>query len=106
MTDFNDRYAALAHALQTGVAHTIELDEKDVKSGKISWTQPGHSQKMLRTGVNMAMIETGAIVRILIEKDVFTLEEYQAHLARMMEEEIARYEADLSQRMGVKVSLA
>jgi hypothetical protein len=80
-----DRYSAAAHAMQSGVA---------AEMGKPC--EPKH----LRVGVNSALVSNGAVVSLLIEKGVFTHDEYQAALADFMEREQAAYE----QRLGVKLA--
>lgn len=80
-------YSEAAHAMQTGVAATMLRDPKE--------TSPKH----LRVGVNSAMVETSAIVRLLVAKGVFTLPEFTAILTSQMNEEVEKYEAEL----GVKL---
>lgn len=83
-----DRYLAAAHAVQSGVAAEMALNPKP--------TEPKH----LRVGVNSALVSNVALARLLIEKGVFTLDEYEAAQAAEMEAEQARYE----QRLGVKLA--
>lgn len=84
----------LAHAMQSGVAQTLFLDPS---SG---------TPKHLRVGVNMALVEIGALATLLIEKGVFTRQEYDAILLKGLRQEVASYEASLSEAMGVNVKLA
>jgi len=76
------RYQAAAHAMQSGVA--AEMGKE---------CEPKH----LRVGVNSAMVGNAALARLLIDKGVFTLDEYEAAQADEMEAEQARYE----NRLGV-----
>ena len=81
--DFHERYALLAHAIQTGVALELGIDPA---SG---------TPKHLRTGVNLSKVEHGALIRVLIAKGVFTLEEYEAELLKGLEAEKEAYEERL-----------
>lgn len=84
-----ERYAAAAHAMQTCVAIEMAIDPKP--------TEPKH----LRVGVNSAMVCDGALATLLIEKGLFTLEEYTAALAASMEREVAGYRERLGIPNGV-----
>lgn len=88
-------YERLAHAMQTGVAYTVEGAFGDDSA----------SPKHLRTGVNSAMVTNGALVALLIDKGVFTLEEYMHSLVGAMQEEVTKYETILSERSGGSITL-
>lgn len=88
------RYAAAAHAVQSGVA--MDLNEEP-SSG---------TPKHLRVGVNLAIVEHGALVRLLIGKGLITEEEYFTELVAGVEDEQRRYEETLSARHGSKIRLA
>lgn len=92
MTD-QDRYLAAAHAMQSGVVAKMRIDPGE--------TTPKH----LRVGVNSSMVQNGALVKLLIEKGVFTEAEWFAALADAMEAEKALYEAWLTEHMGSQVHL-
>ena len=81
------RYERAAHAIQSGVAYEMN-------------TTNAHEPKHLRVGVNMAMVSHGALVELLIDKGVISLDEYHKALADAAEEEVARYEARAKQRIG------
>ena len=83
------RYLAACHAIQTGVAFEQSRGSDD------------GTPKHLRTGVNIAMCDHAALVRLLIAKGLFNEEEYTAALADEAEEEVKRYE----DRLGGKVTL-
>lgn len=88
-TPRNDlNYEAAMHAMQSGVAAkmNIELNE----------TEPKH----LRVGVNSAMIDTAAIVRLLVEKSVFTYDEFAEALRLEANREVDKYEDWLRERHG------
>jgi hypothetical protein len=107
MTDeqFAARYGALAHAVQSGAAQEQALDDAAVRTGNRSATGVPHSPKMLRTGINMAMVEGGALAQLLIGKGVITMEEYRTALLIGLEREVEEYERRLSVRIGVPVTL-
>lgn len=99
--DLQRRYEAAAHAVQAGVALELADDER---TGN---TNPATSLKQLRTGINLAMVSHGALVRTLIAKGIFTEEEYFEQLVLGVEDEKRQYEARLSARYGgrTKVTL-
>lgn len=82
------RYVAAAHAMQTGVAYVMEKDPSE--------TTPKH----LRVGVNSAMVDHGALAKLLIEKGIITEDEYFEALAEIMEAEAANYEKTVQDLYG------
>src|SRR5690606_4729269 len=62
--------------------------------------QNASTPKHLRTGVDSALVFNGALIALLIEKGVFTQEEYYTVAAGMMEEEVRRYETRISAHLG------
>lgn len=82
-------YSQLLHAMQTGVAHIIE-------SGTSTETEPKH----LRVGVNSAMVEAAALVHLLVDKGLITLEEWEVALTAMMKREVETYSARVNQAYG------
>lgn len=93
--DLQRRYLAAAHAVQAGVAMEMIEDPPSISGSAVS-------PKMLRTGINMAMVEHGALIRVLIGKGLFQEVEYFEELVKGVESEQAAYEARLSQRSGGK----
>lgn len=81
-------YRRLAHALQSGVAMTMNYDSKD--------TEPKH----LRTGLNLALVHDDAVVRLLIAKGIFTEEEYVDSINAALQEEVTRYEQSLNETIA------
>jgi hypothetical protein len=69
-----------AHGVQSATAHEQNL-------GSSSGTP-----KYLRTGVNMAMADHGALVRLLIAKGFITEEEYLEAVRLGANEELARHQ--------------
>lgn len=82
------------HGVQSGVAAKMELDPTE--------TTPKH----LRVGVNSAMVQHAALVRLLMSKGIVTEAEYWADQADAADEERERYEHWLTLRTGVRVTLS
>ena len=83
----------LQHAIQSGVAQKMSLDSSE--------TDPKH----LRVGVNSAMCDHAALVKVLIDEGVLTFEGYQAARQEVYTKEVQMYERWLSNRIGMQVSL-
>jgi hypothetical protein len=88
-----DRYRAACHAVQSGVA--MEQNFTDAAS-------PKH----LRTGLDLRASDHEGLVTLLMEKGIFTREEYLKAMADAAEREKARYEEALSQHFGKRITLA
>jgi hypothetical protein len=86
---------ALLHAMQSGVAQKMNLGIRDAS------TEPKH----LRVGINNALVEASAIVTVLVDKGVFTPDEYFTALNWLLREEVTRYEKELSDHFGSKITL-
>jgi hypothetical protein len=86
------RYRAAAHAMQSGVAMKMNHDGGPQRGE----TSPKH----LRVGVNSAMVEHSALVRLLMAKGVITEDEYLTALADAMEAEKRLYETELRDHIG------
>jgi len=86
--EFARRNRALVHAMQSGVAAEHAMGSRD--------GEPKH----LRVGVNVALVEASAVARLLIEKGVFTMAEYQTALIVALETEVASYEERLTRAGG------
>lgn len=82
------RYRAALHAMQTGVGYMMNYDPAE--------TSPKH----LRAGINSAMLELGFLHKALIEKGVFTEEEFAAGLAEFAEKERDSYVEKLKGYLG------
>lgn len=89
-----DEYRELAHAMQTGVAAQMQLDPGAT----------GTTPKHLRTGVNSALVDSGALAKLLMNKGIITRDEYEAALVEGMRAERDRYVAWLEAR-GMRVDL-
>jgi hypothetical protein len=83
-----ERYEAACHAMQTGVAHDLNLRPN---SG---------TPKHLRVGVNVALRDHGSLVGLLISKGIITQEEYEKAIADGMEAEVKTYEDMIASQTG------
>jgi hypothetical protein len=59
-------------------------------------TEPKH----LRTGLNVAMCDHAAVVRLLINKGIITEAEYREAITEEANREVERYEARANQPFG------
>jgi hypothetical protein len=87
-------YLDLLHAVQTGVMYKMKLP------GDKS-TEP----KMLRTGINTALVQEGAVVSLLIKKGIFTEQEYWESCVVYLRAEVKSYEEELSKHFSSVVHL-
>lgn len=99
---FRVMYPKLCHALQSGVAATVSLDENDTS---ITVSSRAHGGKMLRTGINMAMVEQGAIWQLLLDKGIITEDEMRQALIDGLSKEVLNYETELTKRLGRPINL-
>lgn len=91
-----DEYKALCHAMQTGVAFTMEKEPAE--------TAPKH----LRTGVNSALVDSSALACLLMKKGIITEREYYEALRDGMAAEVEAYEKRLKalHGSGAEIKLA
>jgi hypothetical protein len=82
------KYTELGHAVQSGIAFCMAVGWK------------GADPKHLRVGIDTQKSDHGALVKLLLEKGVFTEEEYAAALLEGLEQEIAGYQALFKQLTG------
>ncbi len=87
------RYYLHLKRMQSGVAAMMPIDPKS--------TEPKH----LRVGVNSALVDTGAIAKLLLAKGVFTREELWKQLADSAEEEADKHEKLVQKHLGAAVKL-
>lgn len=95
MTDaeFRDAYVRLGHAIQTGVAYQHQYDPSD------------GSHKHLRTGINVLFCELSGLVETLKASGAIREEDYRENVLAALRKEVASYEALLSERYALKVTL-
>src|ERR1700677_3493094 len=101
--DKSERYMKLAHAVQTGVAMTLAIDHPEVAD--INSNQNLREHKHLRTGIDTSKSDHGALVKLLIEKGIFTQDEYLDALLIMIQQEKEAYERKLSVHFGKQINL-
>ena len=81
------------HGIQTGIMFEMKHGCTD--------TQPKH----LRVGVNSALINDAALVRLLAKKCLITMDEYKEEVRLEANRELDRYEDRIFVEHGVKVTL-
>ena len=86
-------YEKALHAMQSGVKFDQETGSED------------GTPKHLRTGINAAMANHAGLVTLLIEKGLFTKEEYIQAITASMEREKQRYEEHLTKKLGASITL-
>lgn len=84
-----DAYRAAAHRVQTAIAFL--MNDPGWKA-----IQPKH----MRVGIDMLKAEQGGLATLLIEKGVFTKEEYVAAMTKAAEAEADSYEKMLQAVLG------
>lgn len=72
-------HARLSHAMQAGVALLMHKDPTE--------TSPKH----LRVGINVALSDQGALVKLLIDKGLITEDEYGDAIVAGMQREVDGY---------------
>lgn len=87
------KYMELLHGIQSGIAYLM-VKEPDMVS-----------PKNLRVGIDSAHVSHAALISLLIEKGIFTKEEYLQSLCKACEEEIKMSEKELSEIYGSNVVL-
>lgn len=89
MTDQdNRRYHDAAHAMQTGVKTIVHYEPSETTNAS------------LRVGVNSAHVSMAALTQLLLEKGLFTMDEYAAANAKAMEAEAEAYRVRLAAHLG------
>lgn len=94
------RYAQLGHAVQSGVAQQMEF------AGKHFQRDAATEAKHIRVGLNLRACDHAAIAKLLIDKGIITEDEYFDSMIEMLEREVAMYEKELTDKFGVKITLA
>lgn len=92
--DASKRYLRAVHAMQAGVSTLISF--KECRS-----IEPKH----LRVGINSALVESSALAKLLIDKGVITMDEYENAMADAMEKEVRRYEEIIKKLTGKEIKL-
>lgn len=87
-------YLDACMAMQAGVTLDVSLNAPNL--------QPKH----LRVGVNSSLCDSSALAKLLIRKGVISEAEYVDAITREMNDEVERYEKELSARLGKRVTLS
>lgn len=103
---FTERYTAAAHALQSATKLQLDLDAAKPGPPMVVPETSSGSPKHLRVGLDLRAADHGALVRLLIEKGVFTEGEYLAAIADGAEREAREARDRASARLGAPVSFA
>lgn len=90
------RYERAVHAIQSATMMEIT---------RLGENGAGADPKHLRVGINSAMAEHGALSQLLIEKGVFTLEEYEEAVVKGVEFEAVRSAELARHRCGLPDSV-
>lgn len=85
------RYNRAMHAVQSATAYEISA---------FGFNSASADPKSLRVGINSAMVETHALASLLMEKGVFTEEEYLTSLVNCAEAEKKRMTERVRERTG------
>lgn len=97
------RFTLLQHKMQAGVKAD---QESDPRLATLHLREPmARHLKMERVGINSALVETSALIALLVEKGVITEDEWWASACKGMQAEVERYEKLLSERFGQPVVL-
>lgn len=108
MTDkeFQSEYAALLHAVQTGLMFEMSLlHQADPARNPDPESAAGRALKHLRTGLNGVMCDTAALAKLLIERGVITDDEYKSAVLAGLRGEKARLEGALSEQLRTEIKL-
>lgn len=85
------RYYDAAHKIQTAIAFDPDSS--------------GSTPKHLRVGVDLSKSDMAGLARLLIEKKLFTHEEYLQAITESAEQEAETRAADLMAKYGINVTL-
>lgn len=95
MTEIDrQRYIDDMHAIQTGIAMMIEHNA--TTGARYAEIEPKH----LRVGINSAMIDTGALMALLVNKGFITMDEVDAALADMADRDVETYTKMVNDALG------
>jgi hypothetical protein len=89
------RYLAAMHAMQTGVMMLLDRDAPGWRDGLVPDRHEA-SPKHLRVGVNSALLDSGALQKVLIDKGLITAEEFLAALCELVDGDVESYRRKLN----------
>lgn len=91
--DIGLAYEEAAHGVQSAIAQGM------ADGSGLAETEPKH----LRVGVDMSKSDMFGLATLLMQKGVFTLEEYLEHMRLAANTELANHEEEASARFGAVV---
>lgn len=98
--EFMRREEELGHAIQSAVLYELELDRRNtVTVYAVPETSSG-SPKHLRVGVNLAMDQHAALVKLLIDKGIIQESDYFDNQILLLENELKMYEDKFGAKFG------
>lgn len=87
MIDLGLNYAEAAHGVQT--AKALELGELNLPGYPREEDKAKYTPKHMRTGIDLEKAETMGLVALLVDKGVFTMEEYLEYVRIGVNNELA-----------------
>lgn len=93
LKDLGLTYDQAMHGVQTDIAFRMSRGAKT--------TEPKH----VRVGVDMSKADMLGLVTLLIDKGVFTLDEYVEAVRLSANNEVAMRDAELERELGIKMTL-
>ena len=87
--DDRERYRAAGHRVQTAIAAMPD--------------HPNQTPKHLRVGIDLSKSDAAGLAQLLIEKGIFTEEEFLRAIADSAETEANAYEREVSERLEASV---
>lgn len=97
MRDLKLSYEAAMHGIQSAIR--FEMSRRGIPDDVMD--EMAHMLKHLRVGVDMRASDAGALAGLLIQKGVFTLEEYLEWIRLGANEELASYQDRIRKQYGV-----
>jgi hypothetical protein len=82
-------YGTAAHGILSALAYEMQLDPK----------LPRISHKHMRVGIDVSKAEQAGLARLLMDKGVFTVREYEEYMRLALNEELAREQDRLGQTL-------
>lgn len=101
--ELEERYVAAMHAMQTGVKMLLGRDAPGWTEGIVPETHEASPKHHLRVGVNSALLDSGALLKVLIDKGVITEEEFLGTLCDLAERDAESYRQKLDLPPNVRL---
>lgn len=94
-----EEYFKICHAIQTGVRAIIDIENPNVDDAVKDMA------KHLRVGVDTGKIEHGALLKLLVDKKIINIEEYENYVIEFLQRDVKTREQQLSQLYGRRTTL-